>query len=520
MAPNPVFVEERFVLTIKANTSADDLELDRDAMLRQGLIVGSTNVSRNLQIINGDSRRETTWRTELYARKAGVYTLPAPVVDGVVGKQIKVDVRPIPKQTGPARDLFVDAELSSDTAYIGQQVTYTVKLYLGEELRGGSLADPQMPNAEIRSIGSDKESSEIIDGRRYQVIARSFAIIPEQAGTFTIKGANVKGQLVKQNSRGQLYGMPVNESALDQQLTVKSQPESYQGHWLPAELVTLNDEWQPQSDTLNIGEPVTRTITLSAVGINDKLLPKLQVSYPNSVKVYPDKTDNDTYVQDQNLIAQRVESVALIPTQPGSLTFPALKIQWWDTKAEVMRIAELPARTIDVVGNGQAPAGASPSPLTQTTQVTSSDWLWPFWIMTLLWMSSTGVAIWLWVNRRPATLKDSNAKAHAIYNGLNTGSDKQKLKQLLRSINGQSATESQKQIQAWCLQQGYRHRQDWLSEFKQPEQDGITKALKAMDNAVQQGSNWSSDALVAAIIAAAKQQNQPEDSLQTFYPTR
>ncbi|TCI03037.1 protein BatD [Corallincola luteus] len=513
VAPNPVFVEERFVLTISVDANADKLELDRDALLRQGLVVGATNVSRNYQIINGDSRRQTTWRTEIYARKAGTYTLPAASVDGVKGKPVTIDVRPIPKQTGPARDLFIDAELSSTTAYLGQQISYSVKLYLGEELRNGSLADPQMADAAIRNIGSDTKTTEIVDGRRYQVIQRNFAVVPEQAGSYEIIGANVKGQLVKQNSRGQLYGLPVNESAPTLTLQVKAAPENYSGHWLPSELVTLHDEWQPQNSQLTVGEPITRTITLSAIGIEDKQLPNLQIQYPATVKVYPDKAINDTYVQEDRLIAQRVESVALIPTQAGELTFPALSVSWWDTAQNRQRTAELPARTFTVIAaEGQVPLAENTRQASPVQVEQDSTWFWPFILMSILWLVTLTAAIYGYLKRSKSTPQAQIQPASA---------KNLSFAELEKVCTTAQPAAIQQGLQRWCLSQGWRSRRQWLASVSATNAIQIENQLTSLDKAVnQQAETWPAEPLLAA-IKSSYMQTVPANgtSLPPLYPT-
>jgi hypothetical protein len=514
VTPNPVFVEERFILTVTANANADKLELDRDAMLRQGLVVGATNVSRSMQIINGDSRRETTWRTEIYARQAGIYTLPAAVVDGVKGQPLQIDVRPIPKQTGPARDLFIDAELSAPSAYPGQQLTYTVKLYLGEELRRGSLAEPQLADAEIRSIGSDKESTEIVDGRRYQVIQRTFAIVPGKAGIYQITGANIKGQLVKQKRNGQLYGIPVNESAPTLALEVKPQPESFTEHWLPSELVTLHDEWQPSQTQLTVGEPVTRTITLSAVGIDDKLLPTLQQSYPASVKVYPDKTENDTYVQDQHLIAQRVESVALVPTQAGEITFPAIRVAWWNTKTEQLAYAELPARTFKVNPAADQPVNL---PIVNNTVISSEpqqNWFWPFVLVTILWLLTVLCSVYLAIKlyRRPSNIsipkQQQEIPSHKAFQAL------------LQACKSNQPKLVQHALIKWLFTQGARNRRQWLASLNETDATIIRAELDALDMAAKNGAPWSAERLLAQLKQQQTKKEKQGGELPPLYPTQ
>jgi hypothetical protein len=56
-----------------------------------------------------------------------------------------------------------------------------------------------------------------------------------------------------------------------------------------------------------------------------------------------------------------VQKAALIPTRPGPLTLPEVRVDWWDTTAGVLRSARLPAQTVEVLPAAAA-AAATPTP--------------------------------------------------------------------------------------------------------------------------------------------------------------
>ena len=68
----------------------------------------------------------------------------------------------------------------------------------------------------------------------------------------------------------------------DIKLNVKPIPIDYQGQWLPSELLSLHQEWQPSPDEFKVGEPITRTITLTVAGLSEEQLP--EINYGNATR--------------------------------------------------------------------------------------------------------------------------------------------------------------------------------------------------------------------------------------------
>jgi hypothetical protein len=131
---------------------------------------------------------------------------------------------------------------------------------------------------QMAQVLKDKEYDEVVEGRRYRIIERAFAIIAQQSGTFTIEGPLFEGEVID-NSR-QSFGFfnrnkAVNRVGPSQNITVFPIPSNYDQHWLPSDFVQLDDEWQGNTREFIAGEPITRTITLTAIGVVEEQLPQI-----------------------------------------------------------------------------------------------------------------------------------------------------------------------------------------------------------------------------------------------------
>ena len=207
---NPAIEGEYLVLSIKADDDVDNGSLDTSILLKD-FIVGRTSVSRSTQIMNFDASKETRWQVLLAPKRAGIIEIPALTIKGVSSTPIKLTVSAPGSQPQQMKSLFIRSSLSSEEAYVGQLITYKVKLYLAVELQRGVLSAPNVEGAQLKQLGEDIDTTEILDGRRYRVIERTYSIIADTPGKLALSGASFSGDvLVEAARRGGMFSF--NES--------------------------------------------------------------------------------------------------------------------------------------------------------------------------------------------------------------------------------------------------------------------------------------------------------------------
>ncbi|SFD52458.1 BatD family protein [Pseudoalteromonas denitrificans] len=362
---NPVLQGEYFVLSIAADDTVQGSQPDTSALLKN-FIVGPTSLSSQTSIINGAITKKTVWKTELMSRKSGNFEIPAFKIQGIESKPFNIEIKKREAQTDDNNDIFIKTSLTPHTLFVQQAGVYNVKLYLAKELSEGSLTTPELEDAKISQLGKQVESNEIINGKRYLVVSRDYLVQPQKSGAFTIAAPVFNGR-IRQNYRS------ISASAIgeDTQLTVKPIVDNYQGNWLPSELVTLHEEFQPDSQSFEVGTPITRTITLTAVGITKEQLPEIKLENIAGIKSYPDQAENKNAVRDGRIVSQRIESFALLPQKPGTYTLPEVKVPWFNTVINKMEYAVLPQKRITVTGSELKSAPIQPDAI--NSNITNSE---------------------------------------------------------------------------------------------------------------------------------------------------
>ena len=442
---NPVMEKESIILQVIADDDVSNNALDTSPLLKD-FIVGRTSVSSQTSVINFKTSRITKWTTVLVPRTIGKVVIPALKVGALSTQPIKLEVlKASGDKATSLRDIFITTDISSKEVYVQQQLTLTVKLHFATELKRGSLSEPTLDGASITQIGKDQEKDAIINGKRYRVIERNYAINPQNSGDFIIKPPIFSGEIISASNRRSNFlsfadTKPVSVMGEDINLTVKPIPVDYQGFWLPSELLTLHQEWQPDNQSFMVGEPITRTIILTAAGLAEEQLPEIEISAPKGLKIYPDQAELHTGMNSDRLVSQKKQNFAIVASKVGSYELPEVRIPWWNTVTNKIQYAVIPAKKITIIPNSDMQNEISnnnnlnSNPINEVNQVTTelspeavkqvpqavieqqSSWLQ--WLFLALWLLTS--LAWLLSalrNKKPKSTHDSPKNINATHQG-------------------------------------------------------------------------------------------------------
>lgn len=375
---NPVTANQSFVLTVTVDDDVANESFSPSKLLKD-FVVGRTSVSRQTSMINGRLSKQTRFTTVLIPQSAGEYEIPEVTIDGVSSEPISLQVL----EAGSSQDTeqkiaFLEAQVDSEQVYLQQPITYVARLFLAADLNKGNLIPPEAENADVQQIGRDEESTQMVNGRRYKVYQRIYQITPSKSGPLTIVGARFDGEVFTQGQRSIFSSFsntqPVSTIAETIDVEVQPVPDDWQGHWLPSELVSISQSVSPEQESYTVGEPLTISYMLTAVGVKPEQLPEVKPDFPNTVRVYPDGEETDQFTRNGVVISQKTVSFALVPNQAGPLTIPALNLPWFNTKTGLAASAKTETLnfSVDMAEGMQAiptekPKGESSAQTSQTS---------------------------------------------------------------------------------------------------------------------------------------------------------
>ncbi len=382
---DPVAINESFKIIFESDESVSD---NPDfSVLEQDFEILSRNQSSNIQIINGSISRQSRWTLFVMAKRTGKLNIPSIVIGSDNSPAITVTINEQAKSNEPAaenREMFIEVEAKPTNVYVQSQILYTIRFYRAVNINGANMSEPSFNNGDVvmEKLGDDSNYETQRDGRRYIVIERNYALFPQQSGTLTIQAISMDVQ-VPVVARGVFDPFGQNNTTRrlksnDITLDIKPIPTSMQGiTWLPASDLKLTESWSQQPEEFRVGEPITRTLTIKAEGLTAAQLPSLAMSDSGSFKAYPDQPRLNDKRGSRGISGTRQEKVAIIPTQAGELTLPAVNITWWNVTTNRLETATLPSRSIQVlpgtatIQTTPVPVAPQPTTLEQTVTPTT-----------------------------------------------------------------------------------------------------------------------------------------------------
>ena len=360
---NPAVLQESFRLLFEAAGKVDD---DPDfSPLEKDFQVLSTSTSSSMNIVNANITRTTQWRLTLLPLKSGGLTIPAISFGKDKSPQMKLTVKQ--SRTGPAaqdpQDIFMEVEAVPEAAYVQAEIVYTIKLYRSVATSNETLSEPAVTqgSAIVEQLDADRSYDIFIKGRRYAVFERSYGIYPQVSGNLVIPPVRFQAQLSSTSffSLDPFGGgtKTVVRQSEPVELQIEPIPAAYRGaHWLPAADVKITEEWSKNPLELVPGEPVTRTLALSAQGLTSSQLPELEELFPGDFRQYPDMPVLENTRSANGITAVRQQKSAIIPAQAGEYTLPEIVLPWWNTETQTMENAVLPERRVRVAAVATGPS--------------------------------------------------------------------------------------------------------------------------------------------------------------------
>jgi hypothetical protein len=348
-------------------------------------IVG-TSTSQQIQFINGKRSGKHAWQVELAPLHGGVITVPAVTVGSARTSPLTLTVTDQPSSgvaAAAGEPVFIKAfvEPESGDSHVQQQLNYTLQLYYRQPLMNGSFEGPDIDKALVERLGEDVRYTTRINGVEYQVVERRYAIFPEESGELTIPAVVFNGYL--RTGSGRRMGFPNIDSMLDefmngmpfggsgkrirlrsepQTVRVKPRPSDYSGNtWLPAAELDLHDSWTNDPPEFRVGEPVTRTLTLEARGLEGSQLPALHFPDVTGLRIYPEQPVHENHTDGKWVYGSSSQSLAYVPSASGKLNIPEIRVDWWDTGTQRQRTVVLPAWEINVLPGAAIPSSTPAS---------------------------------------------------------------------------------------------------------------------------------------------------------------
>ena len=481
--------------------------------------VRGTRQVNQLYTLNGDNRATTRWIITLLPKENGSVLIPPLQVGDVQSQPITVqvvesDVREDKNSLDP---VFIEASLDQSSVYVQAQAILTLRIYHSVSLYDDSSLTPlQIADARVEQLGDTRTYEKDINGVRHGVIEMRYAIYPQHSGLLTIAPQTFSATLVEtqpaqdSTAQGPKPGKLMRVSSAQIPLTVKPKPLTYpiDAPWLPARSLSLSESWNPEPEHTQVGDSLTRSLTLKVEGLASSQLPAMPATEVNGLRRYPDQPVLSNQSSDRGLIGSREEREALVPSRSGLIDLPTVDVVWWNTFEDHLEHTSLPARTLQVANNPSLQVD-TPTGSLQPSAV-DNDVLWWWKLSTLILACTTLLGFGLWWRARwqPAILRATQ-----------TGpSPRTLMDDIKRASQANDPHATRQALDAWARQQP-ETLADMAARFVP-----LSDALDGLNGALysETGQHWQGEDLWRAIrtIPAAERVQDPvgDSGLPPLYP--
>ena len=415
-------LNESFTLKITVDT-AIDTEPDSSA-LEADFFVGTRSQLSNTTIVNGQISRSRTWTYVLMAKREGNLEIPPVIIGAEQSEPVPINVSAPSNALPGEADIFVTTEVDHTNSFVQAQLIYTVKVYRSVATRQPRLSEPDISGVEvlIEVAGEERSYESILNGKAYNVVERVYAIFPQESGQIAIAPARFEARVLRD---GRITGRKIFESDAIAVVVnpIPPPPDGYpDAVWFPARDVTLSEDWSRAPDRLPAGEPITRHITVTAVGQLSTQIPVIDPAVADTIKIYPDKPELRDTAEASGIRAVRKDQYAMIGIAPGDVSLPELQLPWWNIDIGEWQIASLPGTSISILPSANAavvPPVVSEEPVSQQDSipggnlvVQSSFWRRVSEVLAGLWLLT--VVTWWW-SRRPVARAPKEPEPPPIY---------------------------------------------------------------------------------------------------------
>ena len=475
---------ETLRLTLLGDAGEQPAEIDLTPLNRDWEVLSRSSAT-NARFINGQNQVTRTLEMELAPLREGTLTIPSLTTGGRSTTPLAIRVNPEPVVAPGDELVLFDASVDERSVYVQSEVILTVTLQQAINLDGGEISNFDIPDAVVENL-ERRSFQRRVGNRTWLVTELRYAVYPQKSGSLTIPAIGFTAREVQpgRSLLGARLGRRLRMASTPLEIDVKSVPTDFPGEvWLPARALTLEENWSIDPASLNVGDSTTRTLTLTARGLQGSQLPPLSsvqgaIDIPE-LRFYPDQESIDQTELAEGLQGQRVQSEALVARSGGTWTLPEIRVPWWNIETDRLEFATLPAKSVVVTSIQSADQTYDPTITSNTAPAGTTLPLWLWVVSAAGWLVSLALGTLLWFSRRQtAGQSPASAGVAAKY-----GSVRQALVDVRKAVEQQDATLLRKAILQWA---DHHHDQRFssLEALARVSTEPLATRLSAVDRSL------------------------------------
>ncbi|MGF1686511.1 BatD family protein [Photobacterium japonica] len=260
-------------------------------------------------------------------------------------------------KTGVRVKAWVGDENEKAAFSVNEQVILSIDVSTPRWFTGGTrIGRVDIPNViakqrnQLATNYTTREQGQTWSHQRWEI-----TLYPQQSGQFTIPPIAVNAQVSGEDGksvRGTVQTAPVTFDA-----RLPSGLLTQDSIWFTASQADVSQTWQSSTETLHVGDAVTRTITITAKDSLSVLLPDLMAADTGGDHVAASSRNYQAYAQPHQLSdtqtrgdyqSSRTEQTVYILQMGGDIQFPDYTFYWWDTQHQTLQTETVAGKSFHI----------------------------------------------------------------------------------------------------------------------------------------------------------------------------
>jgi hypothetical protein len=303
--------------------------------------------SSSFQMINGRTSRQVIHNYALIPLAAGNLTIPG--IPVTIGGQVfrtqpvSIVVSDQPPVDSGQRDVYVTAQVSEKAPWVGQQITYTFRLFNAVQVAEATFQAPAFDGFNAQELEDRQSHRTLINGREFVVTEVVFILVPLKTGAIEIEPAVLQVGLLQRSRQPRPFaGMDAFFGRTEMTtrmletdavaVKVAPLPPPPPGTFFSGLVGSFDMKADLDKADIRVGDATTLTVTVSGAG-NIMDSPEPAIPAPAGFKSYADNPDTQVQTTPQGYSGRKTFRTALVPAQPGRFRIDPIMLTYFDAAA-------------------------------------------------------------------------------------------------------------------------------------------------------------------------------------------
>ncbi len=226
-------------------------------------------------------------------------------------------------------DAFAQAKSNRSSVLVEQPIKVTVTVFTATWFTQPlQIENLQVEGAFVQSFKQTQSAIKYVAKKKYAALEFYYIVFPYRDGELEFPALNI---ITETPAEGDFKGKRVTLNTKALKINVKPIPkDADEEHWLVASNARISGKWNQNINSIQVGDVLKRTITISANGTLPSFIDEPQIDDVPFGNIY---TSEPKYLDDRDnksVNGRRIDTYSYLLEKEGEFTIPEVELTWYN----------------------------------------------------------------------------------------------------------------------------------------------------------------------------------------------